>query len=134
VGLGGNFEGAAALTVYGGYAFTPNISTEVALSQVLGNFSDSTLFNANLLNQPFPRLHLSPFFTLGVGVIDTKPHTTLVQEENRTNMYAQVGIGVRQYVSRRFILRFEYKNYVIFSSDTNNEEVGEWKAGFAFFY
>ncbi len=132
--LGGSFDGASVMNIYGNYSFTPNISSELALSQILGTFSSSVMLNANLLNQPFPDWRFSPFFTLGVGGIQTNPRTTLIQSENRNSALAHYGIGIRSYITRRFIFRAEYKNYVIFSSDTDNEDIDEWKAGFAFFF
>ena len=36
-------------------------------------------------------------------------------------------------LTRRFLLRAEYKSYVVFTSRDENEEVEEWKVGFAFF-
>jgi hypothetical protein len=32
------------------------------------------------------------------------------------------------------LLRAEYKSYVVFTSRDENEEVEEWKVGFAFFF
>ncbi len=132
--LGGDFDGATVITLYGGYSFTANISGELSLSQVLGSFSDSLLVNANLLGQPFPRWRISPFFTLGTGMIQTNPHATLVQAEDRTDFAGHVGVGFRTYITRRFVFRAEYKNYVVFSSDDENEEPDEWKAGFSVFF
>jgi len=132
--LGGRFDGASVMNIYGNYAFTPNISSEIGLSQILGTFSSSMMLNANILNQPFPDWRVSPFFTLGAGGIQTNPRTTLIQSENRNSILAHYGIGIRTYITRRFIFRAEYKNYVIFSSDTDNEDIDEWKAGFAFFF
>ncbi len=41
---------------------------------------------------------------------------------------------VRAYVARRFIVRGEYKEYVVFTDRDANEEAIEWKIGFAFFF
>jgi hypothetical protein len=38
------------------------------------------------------------------------------------------------YVSRRFMFRGEYNSYLTFTSRDDNEELDEWKAGFAFFF
>jgi hypothetical protein len=132
--LGGDFNGAPVMTFYGGYAFNANLSTELSLSQALGEFASSTLLNLNLVSQPFPEWRFSPFFTLGAGHIATKPRVTLVQAEDSSDATAHVGLGMRVYLSRRFILRAEYKSYVAFSSDDDNEEFEEWQAGFAFFF
>jgi len=132
--LGGDFGGASVISVYGGYAFTQGLSAELSLSQILGDFSDSMMVNANLLAQPFPEWRVSPFFTLGTGLIYTSPQVTLVQERNRTDQIAHVGVGFRAWATRRFVLRGEYRNYVIFQNKDDNQEIDEWKLGFTVFF
>ncbi len=132
--LGGVFNNAPEISVYGGYAFNANLSAELSGSQVLGDYFSSYLLNANLLSQPFPKWRVSPFFALGAGYLTTKPRTTLVPPEDSSDFTAHVGLGLRTYLSRRFILRAEFNRYVTFSSNDNNEVFKEWKAGFAFFF
>jgi hypothetical protein len=130
----GDFDGANVISVYGSYLFTRNLSAELSGSHLSGDFSDGWMVNINLLHQPFPSWVVSPFFTLGTGVIHIQPNTTLVQTEDRTDQEAHVGFGLRTHLGRSFILRAEYKSYVVFTSRNENEEVDEWKAGFAFFF
>lgn len=132
--VGGTFNSAPVMTFYGGYALMPKLSAEFSISQVVGEFSSSQLMNLNLMAQPFNEWRYSPFFTLGIGQIETKPKVTLIQAEDSSDFVAHVGIGIKAYLTRRFILRAEFKNYVGFSSDDDNEEFREWKAGFAFFF
>ncbi|HYQ71471.1 MAG TPA: outer membrane beta-barrel protein [Gammaproteobacteria bacterium] len=132
--LGGDFEGADVITVYAGYAITPNFSAELSLSQAFGNYSDAIIAGINLLAQPFPEWRVSPFFSLGSGIIYTDPNVTLVDENDRTEPIGNVGIGVRCYLTRRFMLRAEYRNYVIFQNKDDNQEIDGWEAGFAFFF
>lgn len=132
--MGGDFDGANEISVYGTYALTPGLHAELSLTQVLGEFSESLLINADLLAQPFPDWRFSPYLALGTGVIDTNPRTILVQAEDRNDRISHVGIGVRTYLSRRFILRMEYRNHVIFTSRDDNEEIDEWKIGFGVFF
>ena len=132
--LAGDFDGADIVTVYGAYAMTQNFSAEVSVSQVFGDFSDAVIGRISLLAQPFPEWRLSPFFSLGGGLIYTDPNVTLVDESDRTDQIASVGVGIRMYLTRRFILRAEYKNSVIFQDKNDNQEIDEWKAGFAFFF
>jgi hypothetical protein len=113
---------------------TANLTAELSASQVLGDYSSSLLLNVNLLSVPFPKWRYAPFFTLGAGQITTSPRVTLVHAPDSQDLMAHMGVGVKMYLTRRFILRAEYKNYVAFSSDDNNEEFEEWKAGFAFFF
>jgi hypothetical protein len=38
------------------------------------------------------------------------------------------------YVTKRFMFRTEYSSYLTFTSEDDNEELDEWKAGFTFFF
>jgi hypothetical protein len=132
--LAGDFGGANIISLYGGYSLNPNISIEVWGSQILGNFSNGWMGSVNVVHETWPDWRFSPFFTLGTGVIHTDPKATIVQGDDRTDQIGHVGAGFRIYATRRFLLRAEYKSYVVFTSRDDNEEVDEWKAGFAFFF
>ncbi len=133
--LGEINNGLAVLTLYGGYHFTENISNEIIFSQASGTAQSKTIFSLlNIVHEPFPDWTVSPFFTLGTGWIQTKPKSTLVATRDRTDQYANFGFGVRMHLTKRFLLRAEYKEYVVFTSRDDNEEIKEWKAGFGFFF
>jgi len=132
--VGGTFNGAPVMTIYGAYALSANLSAELSASQVTGDFFSSEIVNVNLLSQPFSKWRYSPFFTLGLGQITTSPSVTLIRVQDSQDLIAHMGLGIKVYLTRRFIMRAEYKNYVEFSSDDNNEEFEEWKVGFAFFF
>jgi hypothetical protein len=132
--LAGDFGGANIVSLYGGYSLNPNVSVELWGSQILGNFSNGWMASVNVVHEAFPEWRVSPFFTLGAGTIHTKPKSTIIQGEDRTDQIGHVGAGFRVYATRRFLLRAEYKSYVVFTSRDENEEVEEWKVGFAFFF
>lgn len=132
--LVGNFSGAAVISFYASYHFTENISSEITVSQVIGSASSSTLLGANLVEEPFPEWPVSPYFSLGTGVIRTNPKATLALTQDRTNQYGNYGVGARMHLTKRFLLRLEYRRYVIFSSRNAYEDIDEWKAGFGFFF
>ena len=130
----GDFSGANVITVFTGYHFTENLSAEISYSQVVGDFSSSQLWGIHVMHEPFPEWTFSPFFTLGTGIIETTPKTTLGIVQDTSDQFTNWGLGARMYLSKRFILRVDYKNYVVFSSRDQNEEIKEWKAGFGFFF
>lgn len=132
--LSGDYGGANVITLYGGYSFTPNLSLELSGSHLLGNVSNGWAVNVNVVHETWPEWRISPYFTLGAGYVHTEPKSTIVQSEDRSDETAHVGAGIRVHMTRRFILRAEYKSYVVFTSRDDNEEVEEWKAGFAFFF
>lgn len=144
--LTGDFEGASLISMYGGYHFTKNLSTEVSLSQVLGNFSEIRMATMNVINEPFPELQpfkwlpyvedvqMSPYFGIGVGVMETLPRATLVQTIDRTDNLTFVTSGLKFYLTRRFLLRLEYRKFVVLTDRNENEDVEEWKLGFSIFF
>jgi hypothetical protein len=132
--LAGDFGGANSISVYGSYSLNPNVSVELWGTQILGNFSNGWMASGNIVHEAFPEWRVSPFFTLGAGYIRTEPKSTIVLPEDRNDQIGHVGAGFRIYVTRRFLLRAEYKSYVVFTSRDENEEIEEWKAGFAFFF
>lgn len=132
--LSGDYGGANIISLYTGYSLNPNVSLEVWGSHILGNFSNGWMSSVNVVHETWPEWRISPFFTLGAGVIHTEPKSTIVQGEDRTDQIAHAGGGLRIYATRRFIVRAEYKSYVVFTSRDDNEEIEEWKVGFAFFF
>ena len=132
--LVGDFEGSNVITAYGAYAFNEHLAGELAVSQLLGNYSDGLMATLGVTHVPRPDWRIQPFFSIGTGFINVEPKGTLVQTPERTDQLAYVGGGVRAYLARRFIIRAEYKEYVVFTDRDENEEAIEWKIGFAFFF
>lgn len=130
----GEFEGAAVTSAYGGYGMTRNLSAELWASQVLGSASELRLVNVNLVHQPFPHWRVSPFFTLGIGHIWVDPKVTLAEPEERDNTVGHAGLGVRAYITDRYFIRAEVKDYKIFTTRSTNEEATEWKIGLSIFF
>jgi hypothetical protein len=144
--LSGDFEGASLISLYGGYHFTRNLSTEISVSQALGNFSEIRMATINIINEPFPDfkpftwlpyledVHVTPYFGIGVGMMETLPRATLVQTIDRTDDLMFVTSGVKFYLTRRFLLRMEYRKFAVLTDRNTNEEVEEWKLGFSIFF
>ncbi|MDZ7668830.1 MAG: SH3 domain-containing protein [Gammaproteobacteria bacterium] len=131
---GGDLGGARTLSGYVGYSVTPNIVLQLEATQILGDFSDGIMGTANILMYPFPEWRVSPFFTIGTGIIRTEPQTTVVQAEDREDEIVHAGAGANLYLSDRFILRVEYKRHTVLTSRDDNEEIDQWKAGFSVFF
>ncbi|HKX98704.1 MAG TPA: SH3 domain-containing protein [Steroidobacteraceae bacterium] len=130
----GDYGGANVVTVYGAWAFNEHLAAELALSHILGNFSDGQYVTIGVTHVPLPEWRIQPFLSIGTGVIRIEPEGTLVGSDIRTDQVAYAGIGVRAYIARRFIVRGEVKEYVVFTDRDENEEDTEWKIGFAFFF
>jgi hypothetical protein len=130
----GEYGGATLISAYGSLSFNSQLAAEVSVGQFLGNVSNGVIADIGLMHVFMPEWRWSPFVTLGTGIVHTEPKATLVQPLNRTEQTAYVGGGMRYYLTRRFFLRAEYKNHVVFTKLNSNEVVDEWKLGFAFFF
>ncbi len=130
----GDFEGAALMSYYVGYNFSPNVAVEFEGGQASGEFTNHSLMRVSVLSTPFPNWKLVPFFTIGGGELESRPSKSYIFSEGRTDRFANVGLGLRYYISRRFFFRADIKENIVFIDEERNGEFLEWKLGFAFFY
>lgn len=130
----GDLDGADVISAYVSWLFTPNLGLELWGSRITGDYSNGWMANANIVHTAFPDWRIQPYATLGAGVIRIDPKSTLVGTEDRTDQLGHAGVGLRAHLSRRFLLRAEYKSYVVFTSRDDNEELSQWSAGFSFFF
>lgn len=130
----GDYGGATLLSAYVSRALNDQLAIEFTASQFLGNASNGWFLDLGLAHVLRPEWVVSPFFTIGTGVIRIEPKGTLVQPDDRTNQTAYVGAGLRYYLTRRFFVRGEYRSHMVFTEQNENEEIDEWKLGLAFFF
>jgi hypothetical protein len=130
----GAYGGANLLSAYTSLSFNSQLAVEAAVGQFLGRYSNGITGDIGLTHVPMPQWRLSPFFTLGIGVLHVEPKATLVQPSVRTEQTAYVGGGFRYYIGRSFFLRAEYKTHVVITTQNRNQVEDEWKLGFAVFF
>jgi hypothetical protein len=130
----GDYGGATLVSAYGSLYFNSQLAAELSVGQFLGRASNGTTADLGLTHIFVPEWRLAPFVTLGTGFVHVTPKATLVAPTERTDQTAYVGGGVRYYLTRRFFVRAEYKSHEIFTKRNANEQVDEWKLGFAFFF
>jgi hypothetical protein len=130
----GQYGGATEVSGYGAVYFNSQLGLEGTIGQYLGRYSNGVTADIGLIHVFAPEWRMSPFVTLGLGLVRIQPKATLVQASDRTEDTAYAGIGVRYYLTRRFFVRAEYKTHFVFTTRNQNEEEDEWKLGFAFFF
>ncbi|MGB9333360.1 MAG: outer membrane beta-barrel protein [Steroidobacteraceae bacterium] len=130
----GQYGGATLISGYMSFSFNPQLALEASVGQFLGNFSNGETEDIGFAHVFVPEARWSPFVTIGLGLVQTQPKATLVAAPDRDEQSAYVGGGIRFYLTRRFFLRAEYRQYWIFTKRNQNEDADEWKAGFAFFF
>ncbi|XPF94816.1 outer membrane beta-barrel protein [Colwellia sp. RE-S-Sl-9] len=130
----GDFNGANFYNIGLGYVFSPVITSELSLAKSQGDISDSNIYELQLVSQPFPDLTVSPYFSVGLGLITTEPHSVLADAKTRENTLISSAIGGKYYLARNFVLRAEYKYSLVLTDRDDNEEIKLWKVGFSVFF
>ena len=130
----GQFKSEPMLKVWGSYRLSETLSIEATLGQVQGVFSGTDFWHLNLLAEPWSDRRLSPFFGIGVGRFKNFPNQSLVSADTTSANLANAGVGVRYYLTDRFVLRADYSLYTVFVNDSKTKEYGAWSAGVSFFF
>lgn len=131
---GGRLENESLIGVRLGYRLTENLLAEFTLAQVTGTFSSKSLYYVNLVSEPFSDKRLSPFLTIGAGRFEDEPKATLISAPKTESTMVNAGVGVRAYVTRRFILRLDYKSHIVLINDNRTDEFKELSVGLSFFF
>jgi len=130
----GDLEGANVIGASAAWAMTPTLLLRADVAQTLGNYSNGWLGTAGIAHVFMPQWRVSPFVGIGGGVLYVEPKATLVRPEDRTDSTAYGGLGVRGYLTNRFLLQAEYRQFVVFTSRDDNEEIDQWTVSFVYFF
>ena len=131
---GGVAEDDPVMAAHLAYVLPQNFIVELGLSQISGSFSSTTMWRLNLVSQPIPGGRFVPYFTLGVGHFENTPRATLVNAESSDALALNAGVGLRSYITRRFVLRADFKDYAVLVDDNRTSEIREYLLGLAFFF
>jgi hypothetical protein len=130
----GHFNGEPMLKLWSSYRLSDTLSVEGTLGQVQGAYSGTTLWHVNLMSEPWSDRRLSPFFSVGLGMLKNAPNSSLVSSTVTDAKMANASLGVRYYLSDRFVLRSDYTLYTDFASDTRTSSYRAFTAGLSFFF
>jgi hypothetical protein len=130
----GQFKSAPMLKVWSSYRLSDTLSAEATLGQVQGTFSGTSFWHVNLLSEPWSEHRVSPFFGVGLGRMSNVPNDSLVDATRTDAQIANATLGVRYYLSDRFVLRGDYTLYTAFVSDSRSLEFRALTGGISFFF
>ncbi len=130
----GHFRSEPMLKVWSSYRLSETLSIEGTLGQVQGVFSGTDFWHINVLAEPWSDRRISPFFAVGVGKFKNFPNLSLVGAEPTDAKLANASLGVRYYITDRFIARADYTLYTAFVADTRSTEYRAWTLGLSFFF
>jgi len=130
----GRFKAEPMLKVWGAYRFADALTFEATVGQVQGVFSGTDLWHFSLNAEPWSDRRLSPFFGIGVGRFKNIPNASLVSALPTNANLAHASLGLRYYLSERFVARLDYAFYTAFVADTRSIEYRAVTAGLSFFF
>lgn len=130
----GQFKSEPLLKIYTSYRLSETLSVEGTLGQVQGVFSGTDFWHVNLMTEPWSDQRVSPFFAIGLGKFKNFPNQSLVGATTTNAKLANASVGVRYYLTDRFVLRADYSLYTAFVADTRSLEYHAVNAGISFFF
>ncbi|MES2581572.1 MAG: hypothetical protein V4627_02550 [Pseudomonadota bacterium] len=130
----GQFKSEPMLKLWTSYRMSETLSVEGTLGQVQGLFSGTDIWHANVVSEPWSDQRISPFFSIGLGKFKNIPNPSLVGAAATDAQLANASIGVRYYLTERFVLRSDYTFYTAFVADTRSLEYRAVTAGISFFF
>ncbi|MEM9101032.1 MAG: outer membrane beta-barrel domain-containing protein [Pseudomonadota bacterium] len=130
----GDFSDEPLVAVRGAWRINNFFSWETSLSQITSDVDSLFLYHTNIVSHPLYRLRFSPYFTLGAGYFRQEPKETIIDVETEEGSTVNVGIGLRAYITRRFMVRAEFRNHILFLADDNHDSQQEYSLGFSFFF
>ncbi len=130
----GHFKSEPMLKVWTSYRLSETLSLEGTLGQVQGVFSGTDFWHIDLIAEPWSDRRFSPFFGIGVGKFKNFPNLSLIGATTTDAKLANASIGVRYYLTERFVVRADYTLYTAFVSDQRTTEYRAFTAGLSFFF
>jgi len=130
----GQFKSEPMLKIWTAYRLSDTLSVEGTIGQVQGVFSGTDFWHLNLNVEPWSDRRLSPFFGIGFGRFRNIPNSSLVSAITTNANLANGSIGMRFYITDRFVARADYTIYTAYIADTRSGEYRAVTAGLAFFF
>ncbi|HEV7574595.1 MAG TPA: SH3 domain-containing protein [Caldimonas sp.] len=130
----GHFKSEPMLKLWTSYRLSDTLSLEGTIGQVQGVFSGTDLWHIDLLVEPWSDHRVSPFFGVGVGKFKNFPNLSLIGATDTNAKLAVARVGLRYYLSERFVMSGDYSLYTAFINDQHSTEYRAWTLGLSFFF
>jgi hypothetical protein len=130
----GHFQAEPFLKLWTSYRLSDTLSIEGTIGQVQGVFSGTDLWHVDLMIEPWSDKRISPFFALGLGKFKNFPNQSLIGATTTDAKMGVARIGVRYYLTERFVMSADYALYTALLSDLKSTEYRAWTAGLSFFF
>jgi hypothetical protein len=130
----GKFKSEPMLKLWTSYRMSETLSLEATLGQVQGVFSGTDFWHIDVVAEPWSDRRISPFAAIGFGKFKNFPNLSLVGADTTNAKLANGSVGVRYYLTDRFVLRVDYTLYTAFISDQRSTEYRAFTGGLSFFF
>ncbi|MBI3368673.1 MAG: SH3 domain-containing protein [Burkholderiales bacterium] len=130
----GRFKSEPMLKLWTAYRLSESLGMELSLGQVQGLFSGTDFWHLNASAEPWSDRRLSPYFSVGVGKFKNIPNQSLVGATTTDAKLANASLGLRWYLSERFVARADWTLYTAFLSDQRSREYRAATLGLSFFF
>lgn len=130
----GRFKAEPMLKVWTNWRYAEGLGAELTVGQVQGTFSGTDFWHLNLTAEPWSDQRLSPYFAVGLGKFKNIPNASLVQAIPTDAKLGNASVGLRWYMTERFVARADWSLYSAFVSDARSIEYRAWTLGLSFFF
>jgi len=130
----GHFKSEPMLKLWTSYRLSDTLSLEATFGQVQGVFSGTDLWHVDVLIEPWSDHRISPFFGVGVGKFKNFPNLSLIGATDTNAKLGVARLGVRYYLTERFVMSGDYALYTALISDQRSTEYKAWTLGLSFFF
>ncbi|WP_088286765.1 SH3 domain-containing protein [Ideonella sp. A 288] len=130
----GRFKSEPMLKLWGAVRLGESLGVELSVGQVQGLFSGTDFWHVNAVAEPWSDKRLSPYLSVGVGSFSNLPNQSLVGAVDTRAKLANAGLGLRWYVTERFVARTDWTLYTAFVSDQRSREFRALTLGLSFFF
>ena len=130
----GQLRGEPMLKLFTGVRLGETLAAELTFAQVQGAFSGTDLWHLALVSEPWADRRWSPFASVGFGRFRNIPNASLVQAQTVNANLGHAGVGLRWYLSERFVARLDWSLYAAFVSDQRTLEYRATTLGISFFF
>lgn len=135
VGLqGGRYDADAEVSVLLGWRSSRNFRLEAAYRHVSGTLSSTRIAEAGIVSLPFVDWRLRPSFSLMAGQFENRPSPTLINARPVDAVVASYGFGAEYYLTRRFVVRADWRRYTALTSVEENRHYDSWLLGVMAFF
>jgi hypothetical protein len=133
-GAYGRFKKEPMLKLWLQVRLADTVGVELSGGQVQGVFSGTDFWALSVTGEPWSDRRLSPFVSVGIGGFRNIPNLSLVNADATNARLAHGTLGVRWYITERFVARLDASLYTSMVSDQRSIEYRAFTGGLAFFF